>query len=130
MSRVLTCDYEGYEKVKAYVPDEWLGKHAIIRDQVMESAVKQYPNNPMFMNICVTLALVEKIEGVPGLEGDPAEWDLGEVPLAVLNWLEDEVLGDFLAVFESTNKSSPQYMKALQELLTGRLPLGTQPKTN
>ena len=130
MSRVLKCDYKGYEHVKAYLPDEWLGKHAILRDQTMQAAQQQYPDNAMFINICIALALVEKIEGVTGLEGDPKEWDLEQVPLAVLNWLEDVVLGDFLAVFESKKPFLAPSMKALQDLIAGIQPLGSQRKAN
>lgn len=130
MSRVLKCDRKGYEKVKVFLPDEWLGKHAVIRDQTMQAANKVYPQNAMFLNICVVLALIEKIEGITGLDGPPSEWNLEDVPLPILSWLEDEVLGDFLAAFESKKMSSLPSMKALQEILMGKVHLGTQPKSN
>lgn len=117
MSRVIKCDRKGYEHVSVSLPDEWKGKHATAKDKALREAVKIYPDNPLFINIAISLTLAESIDGVPELEGSPDQWDIAEAPIAVISWLEEVVNEDFLEAFKSTRMSSPQSMKLLQERL-------------
>lgn len=117
MSRVIQCTRKGYEHVSVSLPDEWKGKHATAKDKAMREALKVYPDNPLFVNIAISLTLAESVNGVPELEGSPADWDFAEAPITVISWLEEVVNEDFLSAFKSERMSSPQSMKLLQELL-------------
>lgn len=75
------------------LPDEWLGKHAVIRDDAIEKALKE-KLPPVFVNFAVAMSLLEDWGGLPGLDGNPDKWELGEVSWNLIAFITGYVSGD------------------------------------
>jgi len=77
------------------MPDRWLGMHASRREEAAEKCEKKKITGSL-QNFAVSLALLENWE-LPGLTGNPDRWDFAQVDLALISWVVNTVLLDFLA---------------------------------
>jgi len=83
------------------LPDRWLGKHAARRDATLEllrTREKKYGDT--FTRFSIAMALLEEWS-LPGLMGNPEQWDLERIDLTVIAWVSIETLSDFLACLAS-----------------------------
>lgn len=110
MGRRLDCPVSGHTDAYVILPEEWLGKHAMRRDEALRASA-EYKNLEL-TNCAIAMALCEGWENIPGIEGnDPTQWDLAETPLSIIAWLADGVIGDFNKSFViSKNSSEPSPM--------------------
>jgi len=75
------------------LPDEWLGRHALRLDKAKEQArEKGLPET--FVAWAGALALIEDWGDLPGMDGNPDAWDLGEKSWPVLAWISGQVYVD------------------------------------
>ena len=83
------------------LPDKWLGSHAARRDATLEllrTREKKYGDT--FTRFSIAMALLEEWS-LPGLMGNPEQWDLERIDLTVIAWVSIETLSDFLACLAS-----------------------------
>jgi hypothetical protein len=79
------------------LPDEWLGKHLLYRDNAVEalSAIKQNT----LLQAGIGLALTDNWNISEITSRDPHEWKVDEWPLVLVSWLAQEVFVDFARAF-------------------------------
>lgn len=104
MSRRIDCPLKGFEKGFIELPDEWLGIHAQRRDEAVEVAIESGLKETL-LQFSITLALLDNWGGIPGIDGNPDQWDFTVLPLPLIAWMNGEVLTDYLACFEVPKKS-------------------------
>lgn len=93
MTREVGCPWPQYPDCTIELPDEWLGEHAQRRDQAIEAAAEY--KSESITRLSVAIALLENWSNLPGIDGPPEQWDFTQVPLEILSWLDEAVLGDF-----------------------------------
>jgi hypothetical protein len=104
MSRKIDCPF--IEGAFISLPDEWLGKHAARRDEaISQSREKKLPDS--LARFASAMALLDDWS-LPGLTGNPENWDLLCVPLNIIGWVSLEVLGDFFGCLNSPASYSPR----------------------
>lgn len=94
-------EYPDQESHQAYVvmPAEWLGEHAIRREEVMLHAEKF--KQVELLNAAIALAVVDDFGGFPGFESnDPREWEPAKCPITLLTWLSQVVVADLAAAYQ------------------------------
>jgi hypothetical protein len=104
--RRVDCPLEGEAYAAAWLglPDEWLGLHASRRDRAAKAAEeKGLPGT--LASFAIALALLEDWS-LPHLTGNPDRWELEQVPLALIAWVNQAVLADFSACFIVPKKRS------------------------
>jgi hypothetical protein len=62
---------------------------------------------PTQRNFTLAMALLEEWGNIPGLSSNPDNWDFRALPLGVLAWIVDEVIGDFGRAQRVPKKSLP-----------------------
>ena len=92
--RKIECPLAGYEDCFIGLPDEWLGKHVLRRDKAIEQARKDQHNSAIFINLAVSMALLDEWK-LPGLTGNPEQWDFEQLNMQIMLWVADVVLTDF-----------------------------------
>ena len=105
MGLVVGCPFEKWENASITLPDEWLGQHAQIRDEAVESAIKRELNTTL-TQFAIALALLDDWKHIPGIDGPPEKWDLEKIPLEMIAWISQAVLTPFSACFEVPKVSS------------------------
>ena len=105
MGRVVGCPFERWAKASITLPDEWLGQHAQIRDEAIESAQKNELNATL-TQFAISLALLDDWKNIPGIDGPPEQWDFKAIPLEMIAWISQAVLTPFSACFEVPKVSS------------------------
>lgn len=76
------------------LPDIWLGAHAERRDLAAEKS-ENLPRT--FADFAVAMALVEDWGELPQLDGNPENWDFGEIDWRLMNWITNTVFSDLNA---------------------------------
>jgi len=79
------------------IPDRWLVRHAIRRDRAIESADGELGSSDG-LTFAVSMALAEDWH-LPGLGGNPDNWNLEEMDLEMVRWVNSVVWADFQACF-------------------------------
>ena len=75
------------------LPEKWLGKHAARRDE----AIEQCHNKKMgetLTRFAVAMVLLDDWN-LPGLTGNPEQWDFERIDLTLIAWVTNAVLPDF-----------------------------------
>ncbi len=103
MPRV-SCPWPGLEDAWVEFPDVWLGKHAARRDQAIKAAEKY--NSQTVTNFAAALAILDEWS-LPGLNGNPENWDFLTLDLRLLAWVPAVVFPSFGACFEVPKNSLP-----------------------
>ncbi len=95
--------YPGDPQYWIETPQAWTGKHALIRDEVVQKcdAIGMLGTQ---RNFAVAMALLEDWH-LPGLSGNPDKWDFTEIPLALIAWVSTAVLFPFQANFPSNREA-------------------------
>lgn len=107
MGRRFDCPVEGHTSAYVVLPDEWLGKHALRRDDALKAISNLENKTVELSNAIMAVCLADEWDGIPGLEGnDPDGWRVEETPLVLLNWLAQVVIADFNASFIVPKNSS------------------------
>lgn len=102
--RRFDCPVEGFEDVYVELPEHWLGKHVILRDQAIEASKDL--GSMELTNLVVNLNLVEGFGNIPGIKGtEPEKWRPEETPLAIMAWLIETVTNDYLAAYNIPKNS-------------------------
>jgi hypothetical protein len=104
----LVCPHPDYPNAFVVLPREWLGRHAILKDEAIVKTTKF--NSVDITNLSVCLAIVDDFGNIPGLDkvSDPESWDFNKVPIPILSWIIDTVLGDMQAAYHVPKASSQQ----------------------
>lgn len=88
------------EEIWVELPDEWLGKHADIRDDIVqknrELADKALGDTLLKFSICMGIL---DDWSLPGLSGNKAKWDFSQIDLRTIAWVNMVVFNDFLQCF-------------------------------
>ncbi len=107
----------GHDDAYVDIPDEWLGRHALKRDEAIRFTIPF--NNMELTNLVIALLMVEDKGNIPGIAGnDPSKWDITETPLSLIAWLTDAVITDFnQSLHVRKNSSSPSRI-GLKDLAT------------
>lgn len=93
MARRFDCPYA--ENCWIELPDEWLGKHAVARENALQSMREQkISDTGIIADLTVSLTLAVDFR-LPGLEGKPELWNLAELPLDIIAWVTEIVGIDF-----------------------------------
>jgi hypothetical protein len=92
--RKIDCPIEGQEECWIGLPDEWLGRHILRRDQALAKIRESKQESELFIRFSISMALMEDWK-LPGLGGNPEQWDLEQVNLTVMLWVSEAVLSDF-----------------------------------
>ena len=87
------------------LPPEWLGKHMVRRDQVVEGLDEKVTRS--LQRVAISLAIVDDFE-IPGIGKRQEEWDFDEISVNVLQWLINSVYMDFGMAFIVPKKKSPK----------------------
>ncbi len=74
-------------------PDRWLGLHASRRDEALDQA-REKKLGETLTRFAVSMALLDDWN-LPGLAGNPEQWDYQRIDLALMSWVIGEVLPDF-----------------------------------
>jgi len=77
------------------LPPRWLGVHAARRDRALEQAREKKLGDTL-SGFAVAMALLEEWS-LPGLMGNPEQWDYELIDLNLIAWIRTEVMSDFLA---------------------------------
>ena len=106
MGRRKDCPLPGLEDAFIVLPDEWFGIHAVRRDQAV--AISTGEEGKTLELFAIALALLDDWGGIPGLEGNPENWDFTKLKLEIIAWINETVLLDFnMAFIVPKNSSSP-----------------------
>jgi hypothetical protein len=93
MSRRFDCPWDDYPGAYIELPDSWLGEHAARRDTAREAANEaDLPST--FVDFSVCMALLDDWQ-LPGLTGNPDNWDFNQLDLRIINWVTQVTLVDF-----------------------------------
>lgn len=92
--RKIEYPVEGLGEVWIGLPDVWLGKHILRRDQTMVKIRESKQESALFLRFAVAMALLEDWK-LPGLGGNPETWNFEELNLSVMLWVADTALADF-----------------------------------
>jgi len=107
-SRRIDCPHPDYRDVYVVLPAEWLGVHAVRRDQAVRAAARHKSDD--LTALAIALAIVDDWGGIAGLDGDePEKWQLDRVPIPVIAWLTDSVMTDFASAYVVPKEQSPPY---------------------
>ena len=112
----VNCPVEGYGERWIDVPDEWLGKHAAVRDAAV-AAAKDKELSATSLNFAVSVALLDDFN-LPGLEGRPEHWQFDDISLRVISWVNNEVLPPFNFAERFPALSYPRLPIGLPEKVT------------
>jgi hypothetical protein len=74
------------------LPDEWLGRHANRRDEVLSKLPAETGQTES--NFAVAMALLDDWV-LPGLNGNPEKWDFSQLSLNMIAWVSQATIGDF-----------------------------------
>jgi hypothetical protein len=106
VGRRIDCTVPNHQEVYVILPDEWLGKHALKRDEALKAIQAISVDSLELRNAVMALCLVEDWGGIPGLEGkDPEQWQVENLPLSVITWMTTVVIGDFNDAFRVPKNS-------------------------
>ena len=97
MARRVDCPLSEFPDAWIDLPDQWLGEHAQRRDEAMSNSPEG--TGITLMSFAVALALLENWN-LPGLSGNPEKWDVSQLRLPLIGWVNQIVLGEFNACFE------------------------------
>ena len=94
--RKIPCPLPQYKDAWIALPDVWLGIHAQRRDE----AIQALPDNTgrTLTEFAVALALLDDWN-IPGLAGNPENWDFKSIDLQIIAWVNAVVPPDFLKCF-------------------------------
>lgn len=98
MGRRIDCTISGFENAFVVLPDEWLGEHLARRDRAI--AKHSEMRSAALTEFGVALALAEDWGGIPGLDGNPENWDFEQMSAKIINWFTQIVISDFRTCFE------------------------------
>jgi len=73
------------------LPDEWFGEHAVRREEAQRKS-EGLPD--VFQTWTIALSLLEDWGGIPGLDGNPENWDFSMKSWPLLNWISKTVFAD------------------------------------
>jgi len=114
MSQRLDSPIPQHAEAWIELPDEWLGKHAALRDEAVESANEQGLGGTLG-NFAVSLALLDNWS-LPGLNGPPEKWDFESLPLSIITWVNGATITPFLAASTFPQLSSMLSLNGLKVL--------------
>ena len=112
--RVVKSPLERWPEAELHLPDEWLGKHAAIRDEAASQG-RASGLTTSLINLATAIALLENYKGIPEMDGKPEEWDFLAFPLPLMTWLSQTVLEDFYKaqkIPKNSSRPSPNGSKA------------------
>jgi len=95
MGRKIYCPLPEYREAWVELPPEWLGLHAKQRDEVAENKGELSSTE---LNFAIAIALLDNWD-LPGLGGNPENWDFSQLSLPLIAWINQEVLTSFTACF-------------------------------
>jgi len=93
MSKRVKCPLVGHKKRWIELPDKWLGKHAQRHDEAFRTA-QEAELGDVLGTFAVAIALLDNWN-LPGLEGNPEQWDFTEIDLHVIGWVITETLPSY-----------------------------------
>jgi hypothetical protein len=88
------------------LPDQWLGRDAARRDRAIEAGEEKKLTRTL-LNFAVAMALLEDWN-LPGLTGNPEQWDYERIDLQLIAWVSSVVNNDFLSLLLSPATYSPR----------------------
>ena len=117
MGRRVECPLPVYAEAFVILPDEWLGEHAERRDEAVR---KGQELGPTLRQFAVSVALLETWGNIPGLDGNPEQWDFEKLPLDLIAWISASVTLDFNQCFvvpKVSSSPSPNGQEVLEPTL-------------
>lgn len=78
-------------------PAKWLGRHSIRRDEVVEKAGANLGTSDV-LKFAISMALLDDWH-LPGLHGNPENWDFSDMDLQVILWVNREIFDSFQACY-------------------------------
>jgi hypothetical protein len=93
----INCPLDGLDEYWIELPDEWLGKHAQRRDEIVKEMKGKYEIT--LIQFAIAIALLDDWN-LPGLKGNPDKWDFQELSLPVIAWVIQAVLIPFEQCFK------------------------------
>lgn len=94
MARRFDYPTDAYPDAWVELPDVWKGLHAERRDD----AVRQSQTGSTLTQFGVSLAIADDWK-LPGLNGNPDQWDFEELDLAIIAWVNQVTAVDFAKSF-------------------------------
>ena len=88
------------------LPDKWIGAHAARRDRALEQAREKKLGDTL-SSFAVAMALLEEWS-LPGMMGNPEQWDYEQLDLSLIAWVRKGVMADFLACLLAPETYSKQ----------------------
>lgn len=99
------CPLPGFEEYWIELPDKWLGRHASAYAEAAEAArEKGFYGVPV--NFAGCLATLDNWK-LPGFDGNPAAWNIGELDLGVMVWVTQTTKGEYDKCFVVPKGSLP-----------------------
>lgn len=106
-----TCPLKGREETFVEIPEEWLGLHALRRSQFQTDLEKEKKADDEkgilrytieMENAMMGLVLSDNFGNIPGCspKDDWKKWDMTKVPLLMMRWISNTVIGSFNKTFE------------------------------
>lgn len=77
------------------VPDRWLVRHAVRRDEVLDKWGDELGNTDG-LKFAISMALADDWN-LPGLGGNPENWDFSEFDLEIARWVNSVIFDSFAA---------------------------------
>ena len=105
MARRIEYPTDDFPNAWVDLPDTWQGLHAERRD----NAARQGNMGTTLTGFAVSLALADDWS-LPGLNGNPENWNFEEIDLRLIAWLNQVVVGDFAKCF-IVPKASPSPLR-------------------
>ena len=94
MSRRIPCPWPDYPEAWIDLPDKWLGDHANRRDEAADKA-GEIELRGTLQDFAVSMALLDDWN-LPGLTGNPDNWDFEQVDLQIITWVVTATIFDFM----------------------------------
>jgi hypothetical protein len=105
------------------LPAEFTGRDVVRRDKAVEK-LKDSGRGITLDNFMVSVALLQNWQ-LPGLGGNVEQWNIEELPLKVIAWVNGVVLGEFQKCFLFPRHSLRPSVNGLKETIANGEAPGT-----
>ena len=100
----IDCPWPEFEDSYIVLPDQWLGAHSARYDEALEKA-RELPSE-VLRKFAIALVLLDDWR-LPGIEGNPDNWDFEQMRLELLAWVGTTVWVSYWQCFTVPKVSSP-----------------------
>lgn len=97
MGRQIDCPFEEHKGSFIVLPDQWQGRHLQRRDQAIEKSLPY--DSQILTELSICLAILDDWS-IPGLTGNPENWDFLQLDAKIINWIREATISDFAECFK------------------------------